>query len=225
MIYRILGELEVRDRAGRLVELPRGHDLAVLAALLIWPNRQLSKAELLRAGWGDAEVNVAQLHKTISALRKLLAAAGRPGAVQTHNRFGYELRVAGDDLDMLVFQRLIERADEDRAARRTTDEIAHIRQALRLWRGPRPLANVTAGPFQGPVDALRRRRKRIAVRLFSLENSRGEYAAILDDLEQFAAEDPTDAQLCRQRMIALYLSGHSADATAAYERHATALDR
>ncbi|HEX8344307.1 MAG TPA: BTAD domain-containing putative transcriptional regulator [Actinoplanes sp.] len=225
MKYGVLGELELYDAAGDLIDLPRGHDLAVLAALLIRPNRQLSSMELLKAGWGDPDISVAQLHKTICALRKLFTAAGRPGAVRTHTRFGYELTAAEDDHDMLVFSRLVEQADADKAARRTSDEIAHIREALHLWRGPQPLVNVPGDPFHDAVDALKRRRKRIAVRLFSLENSRGEHGAILDDLEQFAAEDPTDAQLCRQLMIALYLSGHGTDATGAFQRHAQALEQ
>jgi DNA-binding SARP family transcriptional activator/tetratricopeptide (TPR) repeat protein len=225
MIFGLLGDLEVRDRSGTPIELPRGHDLAVLAALLVRPNRQVSRAELLRAGWGDTPVSVAQLHKSVSALRKLLTAAGRPDIIRTHNRFGYGVQVADDELDMLAFHRLVEKAEAAKAARRTTDEIAGLRRALRLWRGPRPLANLPAEAFADVVEALRGRRKRIAVRLFSLENSRGAHAVILDDLRQFVADDPADGELCRQLMCALYVGGHGLDAIVAYERHVEALER
>jgi DNA-binding SARP family transcriptional activator/tetratricopeptide (TPR) repeat protein len=225
MIYGLLGELEVRDPSGDLVELPHGHDRTVLAALLVRPNRQVSKPELLKAGWGHTGVDVAQLHKSIHALRKLLAKAGRPDAIKTHNRFGYALSVVDDELDMLVFHRLVEQAEEAKTAQRTPDEIVHLRQALRLWRGSEPLANVATAGLVDVVEALKGRRKRIGVRLFSLENSRGAHAVILDDLRQFVAEEPTDGELCRQLMIALYLGGHGLDAITAYERHAEALDR
>jgi DNA-binding SARP family transcriptional activator/tetratricopeptide (TPR) repeat protein len=223
MIYGILGNLEIRTPDGRLVELPGGHHLSVLAALLMRANRQLSTSELLRAGWGDPDVSAAQLHKAVSAVRKLVAEAGRPRAIATRNRFGYELRATDDELDMLRFRWHLERADAARGAQRTPAEIDHLRRAINLWRGSRPLANVPDPPFAADLAALVGRRKRTAVRLFALELARGEHAAILDDLTQFVAEDPADGQLCRQLMLALYRSGHAADATAALERHEEAL--
>ncbi len=55
VIYRLLGELEV-GRDGRLVGLPGGPTLIVLAALLLNANHRMSKAELIRVAWGDDEV-------------------------------------------------------------------------------------------------------------------------------------------------------------------------
>jgi DNA-binding SARP family transcriptional activator/tetratricopeptide (TPR) repeat protein len=223
MIYGILGDLEVRGPDGHLVELPGGHHLSVLAALLLRANQQLSTPELLRAGWGGVDVKVAQLHKAVSAVRKLVAAAGRPRAIQTRNRFGYELRAADDELDLLLFRSHVEQADAERKAQRTPAEIDHLRRAIGLWRGNRPLANVPDLPFAADVTALVGRRKRAAVRLFALELARGEHAAVLDDLTRFVTEDPADGQLCRLLMLALYRSGHTADATAALERHEEAI--
>lgn len=222
-IYGILGDLEMRTPDGRLVDLPGGHHLSVLAALFLRANQQLSTPELLRAGWGDSDVKVAQLHKAVSAVRKLVAEAGRPRAIQTRNRFGYELRAGDDELDMLRFKWHLEQADVQRSAQHTPAEIDHLRQAIGLWRGSRPLANVPDPPFVADIAALVSRRKRTAVRLFALELARGEHAAILDDLTQFVAEDPADGQLCRQLMLALYRSGHATDATAALERHEEAI--
>ena len=225
MIFQVLGDLELRDRAGALVALPRGRAAAVLAALLIMPNRQLSHTELLTAAWGSAEVRVAQLHKRISTLRQVLADAGRPDAIKTHDRFGYALEVAEDDLDLLVFQRLIRSADADRAAGRSTEEIGHIRAALDLWRGPEPLANVTGHALQGDLGNLKRRRRRIAARLFAIEITRGRQEAVLEELQQFAAEDPADTSICRSLMTALYLNDQSAEAIRAYDRYVAAIER
>ena len=172
MLFRLLGELEVRDPTGRVVELPSGHDRVVLAKLLVQANRQVPATDLIRAGWGPAGVSVAQLHKSISALRKLLARAGQTGEIKTHNRFGYELRVAEDDVDTLVFRRLVDLAEVERRRGHAGDEIRLHRQALRLWRGPEPLANVPAGMFGPAVDALKARRKRIAVRLVTAGQTR-----------------------------------------------------
>ncbi|MCO8270257.1 NB-ARC domain-containing protein [Actinoplanes sp. TRM 88003] len=224
MIFRILGDLEVRPPGGGSVALPGGHQLSVLAALLIKANQQLSTAELLRAGWGDPEVSPAQLHKAISALRRLVELAGSPGAIKTHNRFGYELTAATAELDLLQFRRHVERADDERRDQHIPAEIEHLRAAIRLWRGNTPLANVPDAPFAADIAALRSRRKRCAVRLFTLEHTRGEHAAILDDLTQFAAEDPADGELCRLLMLSLYLSGHVSEAMAVLERHEEAVD-
>ncbi|MCY1139351.1 BTAD domain-containing putative transcriptional regulator [Actinoplanes sp. Pm04-4] len=224
MIFRILGDLEVRPPGGGPVVLPGGRQLSVLAALLIKANQQLSTAELLRAGWGDPEVSPAQLHKAVSALRRLVALAGRPGSIKTHNRFGYELKAATADLDLLQFRWHVDRADAERREQHIPQEIEHLRAAIRLWRGASPLANVPDAPFAAEIGALRSRRKRSAVRLFTLEHARGEHAAILDDLAQFFAEDPADGQLCRLLMFSLYRSGHAAEAMAALERHEEAVE-
>lgn len=219
MIYGILGDLEVRDSGGNLVELPRGRARAVLAALLLRANRQLSTTDLIAAGWGTPEVSPAQLHKAISALRKVFLAAGRPDALTTHNRFGYALTASTEDLDMLSFVRFVERADACRLNPDPEQEIASLRAALALWRSDRPLANVPIGAFEGEIEALRRRRKRAAVRLFTLEIARGAYAEASEDLAAFVSEYPEDAQLCRLLMIALYQDGHAEDATAVHERY------
>lgn len=225
MIYSLLGEVEVRDAQERLVELPRGHHRTVLAMLLVRANHQVSTADLVRAGWGESGISNAQLYKAVSALRKLLDDAGQPDAIKTANRFGYLLQVPENELDTLVFQRRVEQADAARTAGREDDEVDHLRAALALWRGPEPLANVSHEPFRQIVDGLKARRRRIAVRLFTCENRRGAYADIVDDLNEFVAEDPVQGELCKQLMFALYRSGHRLDALEVYQRHVEALDR
>jgi DNA-binding SARP family transcriptional activator len=222
VIYGVLGELEVRDpHSGLPLRLPPGRQLNVLAALLIQPNKRLSHADLLRMGWGTTEVAEAQLHKAVSALRALLRPIGRAGDLITHARFGYELRAGDDDLDLLAFERLTAAAAE---RHRPGEEAELLRQALQLWRGPRPLSNVPARMLTALVLPLQQRRKRTAVRLFTLRIRRGEFSAVLDDLQRIAGEFPTDHQLQKLLMIGLYHSGHRAEAVDAYERYARALD-
>jgi DNA-binding SARP family transcriptional activator/tetratricopeptide (TPR) repeat protein len=218
MIYGLLGELEVRGDGGPL-DLPGGHALAVLAGLLVNVNRQVSKADLIRVAWGDAGIMEAQLHKAVQAVRTSLAEVGRRDDIKTHARFGYELRTAEDDVDVLLFQRLVRQAEEASAAGRAEEEIGCLRNALRLWRGPRPLSNVRSGALHKDILALQGRHKRTAVRLFALELARGNYEGILEELTQAAAIHPADQRLCEQLMIARYQCGYLSDATAAYERY------
>ncbi|HET8657957.1 MAG TPA: BTAD domain-containing putative transcriptional regulator [Micromonosporaceae bacterium] len=222
MIYRILGDLVIGPPDAPL-PLPSGHRLSVLAIMLINANRQVSTTDLLRAAWGSTEVNETQLHKSISALRVLLAGIGRRDDLRTHPRYGYELRVAENDLDKLVFERRVHDAERAAAAGRIDDEIELLRAALRIWRGPRPLSGVPDEPFRREAADLQHRRKRAAVRLFDLELGRGHYERILGELQTLIGYHPTDRRLCEQGMLALYRRGHATQALAVYERYRDAL--
>ena len=141
MIYRLLGDLEITGDGGRPLALPTGKALAVLAALLVNPDRLVTKAYLLRAAWGDSETQEAQLHKSINAVRRVLGLIGRRDHLITHQKSGYLLQV-GEDLDMVVFRKLVRQAEEAAGSGRHDSEAGLLREALGLWRGPHPLSNV-----------------------------------------------------------------------------------
>ena len=222
MIYGLLGELTI-GQDEQVLDLPAGHSLIVLAALLINANHWVSKEDLIRAAWGPDGVKEAQLHKRVMEVRDLLAKVGRRDDLKTHPRSGYELRVVDDDVDALRFQRLVAEARELGARGQSEEEIDRLRQALDLWRGPHPLSNVPTDAFRHDTIALERRRKRAAVRLFDLELARGGHERILDDLISIAGHYPTDRRLCEQLMLALHKCGHTTDATGAYEHYREAL--
>src|SRR5215472_2406458 len=222
VIYRLLGELEIGE-AGQPLELPGGHTLIVLAALLINANQRISKAELLQAAWGSGEVSEAQLHKAIATIRALLTKIGKGEQLRTYSRQGYEIRATNDDLDMLAFRRLAQQAGEARAAGLIEDEIGHLTRALELWRGQHPLSNVPSNAFRQEAEQLEQRRKRAAARLYDLELSRRNYDRVLDDLALIADYYPADERLCQQLMVVQYRCDHVADAVAAYERYADEL--
>jgi DNA-binding SARP family transcriptional activator/tetratricopeptide (TPR) repeat protein len=223
IIYRLLGELEIGLK-GPLLDLPGGPTLIVLAALLVNANRRMSKTDLIRVAWGSEDVHEAQLHKRVNAVRTLLNEIGRRGDLRTHSGFGYEMRVPEDTVDALLFQRLVREADEAGTSGRGEEEIGQLRQALGLWRGPKPLANVPGDAFHLDTLALERRHKRAAVRLFELELERSNHERILDELVSIAGFYPSDRRLCEQLMTAAYRCGHVTDATSAYERYRAALD-
>jgi DNA-binding SARP family transcriptional activator/tetratricopeptide (TPR) repeat protein len=222
MIYRLLGELEI-GREGQLADLPVGPTLIVLAVLLANANRPVSKADLIRTAWGSADVKEAQLHKRVMAVREVLGQIGRRDDLRTHSRFGYELRVPEDEVDALLFQQLVRLAREAEAQRRTEDEIDTLRRALKLWRGPHPLANVPADALRQDTVALEQRHRHAAVRLFGLELNRGQHELILDELISVAGFYPSDRRLSEQLMLAQYRCGHLTDAGTAYVRYQEAL--
>lgn len=217
MIFRILGQLAVGD--GR-TPLPTGHQLTVLAVLLINPNRRVSRAELMRWAWGAAEVRSTQLDKQASYVRTFLGNLPGGHHLVTYKGFGYELRVAEADHDMLTFERLIrdaEAADGD-------VEAALLRQALRLWRGRHPLEGVPGDLGVTLGAELTSRRKRALVRLCDLEFARGGHAEVLDDLRHMVGYHPTDKRLTEQLMLALYHNGHAMEALDVYDAYAGALE-
>ncbi|MEV4350623.1 NB-ARC domain-containing protein [Actinoplanes sp. NPDC049596] len=213
MTYGILGDLEVRDPGGGEVELPAGRARAVLAVLLLRANRSVPADDLIAAAWGDRGVSHAQLHKAISAVRKTLAAARRPEALKTHNRYGYELTVHEDDLDMLLFRRLFQQADARPDG--SAEQIALLRAALGQWRADRPLANMRLATVTEEVEALRRQRKRAAIRLFTAESD-------LEGLATFAALYPDDAKLAKLLLTALHRDGQIEEIIPAVERYEAA---
>jgi len=124
MIYRVLGELEI-SQDNQFLDLPGGHTLIVLAALLINTNQRLSKTQLLQAAWGSAEVSEAQLHKSAGALRALLVQIGRERDLVTHTRYGYARALAALD--------------------RAHEEPGHDGEARITW--SRSSASVTTWPY------------------------------------------------------------------------------
>lgn len=221
-MYRLLGDLEIGAK-DQLVELPVGPTLLVLTALLVNVNRRMSKSALIRVAWGDDEVGEPQLPKRVGMVRELLAKVGRRDDLRTHPGFGYEMRVAVDEIDTLLFQGLVRLAEEAGTRGDAEDEIDHLRRALHLWRGPHPLSNVPNRGFRNETLALEQRHKRAAVRLFELEFTRGNHEGILDELIMTAGYYPADRRLCEQLMLAEYRCGHVADVTEAYERYREAL--
>lgn len=221
MIYKLLGDLEITGDGGRPLALPTGKALAVLAALLVNPDRLATKAYLLKAAWGDSETQEAQLHKSINAVRRVLEQIGHRDHLITHPKSGYEFQVDEADLDMLVFRKLVRQAEE---AAGGGLEAGLLREALGLWRGPHPLSNVPEALLGAEREALESRRKLAAVRLFDLELAARNYAQVQAEATPLAGDFPADQRLCEQLIIAAYRNGHPADASTVYERYTRVLD-
>ncbi|WP_281369097.1 BTAD domain-containing putative transcriptional regulator [Phytohabitans rumicis] len=197
--------------------------MSILAFLMINANDRIPTGELLRVAWGKTDVDETQLYKCVSKLRGLLATIGRGDDIVTHSGYGYELRVAPDDLDSLLFERLLREA-EAAVGNGTDDEARLLREALALWRGPHPLDGIPGDFPPGLGDDLRRRRKRAVVRLAEIELGRGRYESVVADLQALTRNDPTDARLCQLLMFGLFRLGHATEALAAYDRYAAALE-
>jgi len=107
--FRILGSLEIWDR-GRLVEVRRTKQRALLAMLLLRPREVRSTDTLVDGLWGESAPRTSRpaLRNYVSQLRGLI---GSEILLTRHG--GYVLDIADDQIDLGRFQA---RVAEGRAA-------------------------------------------------------------------------------------------------------------
>ena len=197
MEFRLLGPLEVVDDGGEPVPLGGRRPRAVLALLLLTPNRAVSTERLIDAVWGDDPPANARstLQVHVHALRKAL------GADRIVTRApGYLARVEPGELDADRFEQLVGAGSYD--------------EALGLWRGP-ALADLAGEEF-AHADAARLDEARLAAdeARIAAELEAGRHAALTAQLDALVAAHPHRERLRAQQMLALYRSGRQADALA-----------
>jgi DNA-binding SARP family transcriptional activator len=208
--FRILGPLEVVDD-GREVMPSRPKQRALLARLLLRPNRVVSTDELVEALWGDGPPETARtaLHGHIAALRKRLG----PETIETKPT-GYVLSIRPEQIDLGRFQALVDEArGEDEPVRRSS----LLRAALGLFRGE-PLADFRYEEFaRAERDRIEDLRLGTIEQWVDAELEQGSHADLVPELERLAAQHPLRERLRAQLMLALYRSGRQSEALHAYQ--------
>jgi len=209
MEFRILGRLEVVDR-GHALALGGPKPRALLAALLLTPNRAVSVDRLIEVLWPTrppaAAANALQFH--VSQLRKLLG----DSAVLVRQEPGYLIRIDPDQLDLLRFERLVAEAIGAEAARAGR----LLREALGLWRGE-PLPEL-ADDATSQAEIQRLEAARLAALELRIEAdlALGRYAQLVPELEALVRENPLHERLAAALMQALYGAGRQAEALEVY---------
>jgi DNA-binding SARP family transcriptional activator len=215
---RILGPLDVRHRHAP-VALGPPRQRALLARLLVEPNRTVSVDRLVDDLWGEAAPPTAlkMIHIHVSKLRKVLP----PGMLVTRPP-GYTLEIPPEALDVARFDRLREQGRAALAAGSVAEAAQRLRDALALWRG-RALAE-----FDEPFAELEAGRLE-ELRLACLEDriaadlTLGGHDALIGELDVLVAAHPLRERFHRQLMLALYRSGRQAEALGRYRRLRTML--
>jgi predicted ATPase/DNA-binding SARP family transcriptional activator len=217
--FRLLGPLEVAVD-GEPVPLGGQKQRALLATLLLEPNRIVSSDRLIDAVWGEIPPETARntVQVYISQLRKRLPA----GALQTAPP-GYRLSVDPATIDLFEFARL---CDEGRAALVSGDAATAaeiLGSALDLWRGA-PLADLTSvSLMQAELLRLEELRADACEDRIDAELTLGRHRELVPKLEALIGEYPLRERLWAQLMLALYRAGRQADALSAYQRARTTL--
>jgi DNA-binding SARP family transcriptional activator len=223
--FRILGPLEIVAE-GRPVELGGAKERALVALLLLSPNRVVSTDQLVEELWEGAAPDraSASVRVRVSRLRKALAASGPAGAslIQTQAP-GYRLRVEPGQYDAANFEARTAAARSLLDAEQDEEAASAFRDALAMWRGT-AFADIT-GPPSVHAEATRLEEARVAALEDRVEADLrcGRHGSLVAELEALVAAYPLRERLWGQRIIALYRSRRQADALRAYQKVRTLL--
>ena len=207
MEFRILGPLQVLDE-GRELPLGGAKQRALLALLLLDPNRVVSRDRLIDELWGGSppDTGPTALQVYVSHLRKAL---GRD-LILTQTP-GYLIRVSDSELDLHRFERLVAKARAEEPAQAA----GLLREGLALWRGA-PLAEL--GDSFARAERARLEEQRLAAleQRIEAELALGRDAELVPELEGLVREQPLRERVRGQLMLALYRCGRQADALEVY---------
>lgn len=221
MRFEVLGPAAIIS-GGESTVLPSTKPSAVLASLLVKPNDYVSLDYLKYALWGETPPRNADvtLPTYILRLRRLLRKhSPGPDPIHTMSR-GYRISLpkGHESLDLLAFERLLDRARGYRNSGELENERSTLQWAAELWKGP-ALSNI-------PSDALHREETPrlnerwfdVLERRFSIDLALGELDDLVPRLRQAIAQRPERERLWEQLIEALYRSGRSSEALDEYQR-------
>jgi len=217
--FRVLGPLEVAAN-GTLLPLGGAKQRAVLALLVLHANEVVSADRLIDDLWGESPPESAanMLQGYVSHLRKTL----EPGRGRGEHELlvsrvpGYMLRVQGDRLDSVRFERL---ASEGRRLLATGDgqgAAERLRAALALWRGA-ALDDLAYEPFtRAEIDRLEDLRLQTLEDRIDADLVLGRHEDLVAELRELVDRHPLRERFRAQLMAALYRSGRQSDALEVY---------
>src|SRR6266516_4435160 len=213
--FHVLGPLEVL-RDGRPIRLGGERQRALLAILLVHANEVVSSDRLISQLFGaDASETAANtLQVAVSRLRRTLE---EEELLVTRPR-GYLLRARPEQLDIALFERMLE---DGRRALTADDPVRAsvcLREALALWRGP-PLADLSLLDFAQPeIRRLEELRLTAVEDRIDADLALGRDAELVPELEGLVAQNPLQERLRGQLMLALYRAGRQAHALEVYRQ-------
>lgn len=202
----MLGPFEVRGDDDRPIEIAGTRVRALLARLAMAADRVVSADALIDAIWADhpPASGANALQALVSRVRRAIGTERVAGVAP-----GYRLRVDPVDVDLIRFEWLA-------ASGRASSDLAALREAESLWRGP-ALNDLLELRFAAEaavrLDELRRE---ATEHRLGLELAAGQ--DVLDELRTLAEAHPLAEPVQGLLIRALYTAGRQADALAAYER-------
>ncbi|MEV0145436.1 MULTISPECIES: BTAD domain-containing putative transcriptional regulator [unclassified Nonomuraea] len=206
--FTLLGPVQMIVEGAPLTGIAPRHR-AVLAYLLLNAGRVISIERLIDAMWGYDRPDTArsQIHASITAIRKVLRAAGAVRLLETRAG-GYVAQPESGQVDAQEFTELVAAGE--------------LRAALDLWSGE-ALEDVHAHYVAGVRELWNDRRLSAYERLVEDELAAGRHDDLLDELAAQVTADPLREKLNGHLVLALHRAGRQADALAAARAYRAAL--
>ncbi|MFF7044702.1 BTAD domain-containing putative transcriptional regulator [Streptomyces massasporeus] len=210
MRYRILGVTTAEDEHGSVVPIGGPRLRALLTALALRPSRITTPQTLIDEVWPEEPPQdaPAALQALVGRLRRAL---GKDAV--TSETGGYRLAAGRDDIDLFVFERLVQQGTDALTGNDPALAEHHLDAALALWHGP-ALADLPDRSAATRPEAMRleatRARAEARLRL-------GRGLDVVPELRELTAVHPYDEPLHALLIRALRGTGRDADALAAYE--------
>lgn len=215
----VLGPLTIQ-RGGEPIDVGSVKVRSLLGLLALQPGQLVTREEIAEILWGDQppRTGAAQLHSHVARLRRLLRGGGRPGEANVavvSTGAGYRLAATSDAVDVLCFARLLDQAEDARAAgdRRTATDL--LDRALAQWRGP-VLADLDRLGEHPAATALSQRRLAAALAWADLAGELGRADDVVLRLTALAHDEPLHEGLQAHLMLALARAGRRAEALRLY---------
>jgi DNA-binding SARP family transcriptional activator len=208
-VYRVLGPLEA-ESGGLPVPLPAGRQRVLLATLLLRANRTVSIAELIEKLW-DRSIPVdarGTVQKHIMRLRRTIG----HGPIRTEQD-GYRIEIGPGQLDLNQFGELVKQGTRAAEDDQPAVAAAAFGEALALWRGLPPLANVPSESLhRHEVPQLLERYVRTLERRIEADLLLGRHGELVGELMALVQEHPLRERYWVQLMRALYGTGRQGEA-------------
>ncbi|TML22344.1 MAG: SARP family transcriptional regulator, partial [Actinobacteria bacterium] len=220
MQFRILGPVEICADDGRIVPLARRQERCLLGILLLDPGRVVPADRLCALLWDDNPPEQARAILRSHITRVRAALAGAREVALDFQQGGYVLHAEPETVDVHRFRRLLDRAGT------TTDAGTRerlLRQALALWRGPALDGAATPRLRTRLCADLEEQRLHASEEAIAAGLVLGRHRELLAELADLTGTHPAREHLAELHMRALYATGRTAEALAAYTRLRTHL--
>lgn len=215
MDFGILGPLSVRGADGEVVAIGGRKPRTLLAALVLARGQVLTDERLITLLWNAARPATvdAQLCTYASRLRRALGPAAR---LRRAGR-GYLLENGPGTVDVEEFERLAALGHGELRAGHPGRAVAHLRDALALWRGP-ALADVQESLRAREAARLEELRLGALECRIEAEIELGELLSAVPEATRLVDTYPLRERSWVLLMAALCASGRQSDAVTAYHR-------
>ncbi|MCD0452120.1 winged helix-turn-helix domain-containing protein [Actinocorallia sp. API 0066] len=222
MRFNLIGPFEIVTDDGRTHRPGTPKVCQTLALLLSRPNEIVTAEALIQELWAanPPRSAVTTLQTYVYHARRMFVnerLADPDRALITTSPPGYSIHVDRDEVDVQVFEDLIDHARSELADGDPALALCAVQQALELWRGP-ALANFPAGDLLvghiAHLDELRIRAYEIRI---EAKERMGLHRESIPELRRLINDYPLNEWFHGRLIAALGATGRRADALQAYE--------